>query len=158
MGNLHHEFNPDGEFEVNPLWNRSVRWGVSQGKWDWRRGGSSRGIIQEHFIGCLRSWPEKAMATHSGTLAWKLPWTLVGCSPWGRTESDTTEATWQQQVAGGQYWTDISLVAQMEKHLSTMWETWVQSLGREDPLEKEMAIHSSTIAWKIQWTEEPGRL
>ena len=40
----------------------------------------------------------------------------------------------------------------------TMWETWVQSLGREDPLEKEMAIHSSTIAWKSPWTEEPGRL
>ena len=51
-----------------------------------------------------------------------------------------------------------SLVAQTVKHLSTMWETWVQSLGWEDPLEKEMAIHSSTIAWKIPWTEEPGRL
>ena len=51
-----------------------------------------------------------------------------------------------------------SLVAQTVKPLSTMWETWVRSLGREDPLEKEMAIHSSTIAWKIPWTEEPGRL
>ena len=51
-----------------------------------------------------------------------------------------------------------SLVAQTIKCLSTMRETWVQSLGREDPLEKEMAIHSSTIAWKIPWTEEPGRL
>ena len=51
-----------------------------------------------------------------------------------------------------------SLVAQMVKRLSTMRETRVQSLGREDPLEKEMAIHSSTIAWKIPWTEEPGRL
>ena len=51
-----------------------------------------------------------------------------------------------------------SLVAQMVKHLSTMRETRVQSLGWEDPLEKEMAIHSSTIAWKIPWTEEPGRL
>ena len=39
-----------------------------------------------------------------------------------------------------------------------MWESWVRSLGWEDPLEKEMAIHSSTIAWKIPWTEEPGRL
>ena len=47
-----------------------------------------------------------------------------------------------------------SLVAQTVKHLSTMRETWVQSLGREDPLEKERAIHSSTIAWKIPWTEE----
>ena len=51
-----------------------------------------------------------------------------------------------------------SLVAQTVKHLSTMRETWLQSLGQEDPLEKEMAIHSSTIAWKIPWTEEPGRL
>ena len=51
-----------------------------------------------------------------------------------------------------------SLVAQMIKRLSTMRETWVQSLGQEDPLEKEMAIHFSTIAWKIPWTEEPGRL
>ena len=44
------------------------------------------------------------------------------------------------------------------KRLSTMRETWVRSLGEEDPLEKEMAIHSSTIAWKIPWTERPGRL
>ena len=51
-----------------------------------------------------------------------------------------------------------SLLAQMVKHLSAMRETWVQPLGQEDPLEKEMAIHSSTIAWKIPWTEEPGRL
>ena len=51
-----------------------------------------------------------------------------------------------------------SLVAQTVKRLSTMWETRVQSLGREDPLEKKTAIHSSTIAWKIPWTEEPGRL
>ena len=52
----------------------------------------------------------------------------------------------------------ISMVAQTVKRLSTMQETQVQSLGWEDPLEKEMAIHSSTIAWKIPWTEEPGRL
>ena len=51
-----------------------------------------------------------------------------------------------------------SLVAQTVKHLSTMRETRVRALGWEDPLEKEMAIHSSTIAWKIPWTEEPGRL
>ena len=46
----------------------------------------------------------------------------------------------------------------MVKHLPAMQETQVQSLGREDPLEKEMAIHSCTLAWKIQWTEEPERL
>ena len=51
-----------------------------------------------------------------------------------------------------------SLVAQMVKHLPTMQETWVQSLGREDPLEKEMATHSSILAWKIPWTDVPGRL
>ena len=62
-------------------------------------------------------------------------------SPWGRKESD---------------W--ASLVAQTVKPLSAMLETWVQSLGQEDLLEKEMATHSSTLAWKISWTEEPGRL
>ena len=51
-----------------------------------------------------------------------------------------------------------SLVAQTVKHLPTVWETWVQSLGQEDLLEKEMATHFSTLAWKILWTEEPGRL
>ena len=51
-----------------------------------------------------------------------------------------------------------SLVAQRLKHLPAMQETWVPSLGWEDPLEKEMATHSSTLAWKIPWTEEPGRL
>ena len=49
-------------------------------------------------------------------------------------------------------------VAQMVKHLPTMWETGVQSLGWEDFLEKEMATHSSILAWKIPWMEEPGRL
>ena len=51
-----------------------------------------------------------------------------------------------------------SLVAQTVKRLSAMLETWVRSLGWEDPLEKEMTTHSSTLAWKIPWTEEPGRL
>ena len=46
----------------------------------------------------------------------------------------------------------------MVKHLPTMRETWVQSLGWEALLEKEMATHSSTLAWKIPWTEEPGKL
>ena len=50
------------------------------------------------------------------------------------------------------------LVAQMVKGLPTMQETQVRSLGQEDPLQKEMAPHSSTLAWKIPWTEEPGRL
>ena len=51
-----------------------------------------------------------------------------------------------------------SLVAQMVKHLPTMQETQVRSLGQEDLLEKEMATYSSILAWKIPWTVEPGRL
>ena len=51
-----------------------------------------------------------------------------------------------------------SLVAQRVKRLPTMRETWVRSLGQEDPLEKAMAPHSSTLAWKTPWTEKPGRL
>ena len=50
------------------------------------------------------------------------------------------------------------LVAQRLKHLPAMQETWVRSLGREDPLKKEMATHSSILAWRIPWTEEPGGL
>ena len=52
----------------------------------------------------------------------------------------------------------ISLVAQLVKNLPAMQDTEVQSLGREDPLEKEMAIHSSILAWEIPWTEEPSGL
>ena len=51
-----------------------------------------------------------------------------------------------------------SLLAQTIKRLPVMRETWVRFLGWEDPLEKEMAIHSSTLAWKIPWTEKPDRL
>ena len=54
--------------------------------------------------------------------------------------------------------TEASQVAQMIKHLPAVWETWVPSLGQEDPPEKEMATRSSTVAWKILWTEEPGGL
>ena len=50
------------------------------------------------------------------------------------------------------------LVAQTVKCLPAMWETWVWSLGREDPLEKEMATHSSILVWKIPWRKEPGSL
>ena len=93
------------------------------------------------------------MAAHPSIPAWRISWTEepAGYSPWGHKESDTT--AWLTLIKCKQ-----SLVAQTVKYLSTMWETWVRSLGQEDRLEKEMAIHSSTIAWKIPWTEEPGRL
>ena len=84
---------------------------------------------------------EKEMATHSSILAWRIPWTEKP----GHLYSS-------KQIFRA------SLVAQVVKRLPTMRETWVQSLGREDPLEKEMATHSSILAWRIPWTEEPGRL
>ena len=54
--------------------------------------------------------------------------------------------------------TRASLVTQRVKNLPAGWDTWVQSLGQEDPLEKGMATHSSIFAWEISWTEEPGGL
>ena len=72
----------------------------------------------------------------------------MGSHLWSCTESDTTEATEQQQ----------QLVAQTVKNLPAMQETWVQSLDWEDPLEKGIASHSSVLAWRIPWTEEPGGL
>ena len=53
---------------------------------------------------------------------------------------------------------EASLVPQMVKHLPAIQETWVQSLGQENPLEKGMAIHCSVLAWNIPWTEEPSGL
>ena len=50
------------------------------------------------------------------------------------------------------------LIVQLVKNLPAMQETWVRFLGQEDPLEKEMATHSNILAWRIPWTEEPGRL
>ena len=58
----------------------------------------------------------------------------------------------------GLYVLPASLVAQRLKHLPLMQETWVRSMGQEDPLEKEMATHSNILAWRIPWMEEPGGL
>ena len=93
---------------------------------------------------------EKEMATHSSTLAWKIPW---------MEEPGGLQSMGSQRV--GHDWATsrwASLVAQMVKRLPAMRETQVRSMVWEDPLEKEMATHSSTLAWKIPWTEEPGRL
>ena len=78
------------------------------------------------------------MATHSSTPAWKIPW---------------MEESGRLQSVGN---ARAFLVAQTVKHLPTMRKTPVRSLGQEDLLEKEMATHSSTLAWKIPWMEEPG--
>ena len=79
---------------------------------------------------------------------------LAGSIPWVLKELNITE----QLTFHFTFLIYGFLVAQTVKRLSTMRETQVRSLGWEDPLEKEMAIHSRTIAWKIPWTGEPGRL
>ena len=61
-------------------------------------------------------------------------------------------------IDAGRLLLQIFPVVQMVKNLPTMQETWVQSLGQEDPLENGMEIHSSILAWRIQWTKEPGEL
>ena len=61
-----------------------------------------------------------------------------------------------ERIEVGSFW--AFLVAQMVKNLPTMQETWVQSLHGEDPLENGLATHSSTLVWRIPWTEEPGGL
>ena len=67
--------------------------------------------------------------------------------------NDQGYSYWSAHMGNG-----ACLVAQRVKHLPAMRETWVQSLGGEDPLEKEMATHSSILAWGTSWTEEPGGL
>ena len=80
---------------------------------------------------------------------------LACCDSWGRKESDTTEwLIWSDLICIN----ESRLVAQLVKNLPAMQETWVQFLGQEDPLEKEMATHSGILAWRIPWIEEPGRL
>ena len=89
---------------------------------------------------------EKEIATHSGILAWEIPWA---------EESGELQFMGLQGI-GHDLMT--SLVAQTVKRLPAMQETRVWSLGREDPLEKEMATHSSILAWEIPWAEESGGL
>ena len=85
------------------------------------------------------------MSDHTIVIIWGLEETQAGIKIAGRNSNNLRYA-------------DDTLVAQTVKRLCTMQETQVRSLGWEDHLEKEMAIHSSTIAWKIPWTEEPSRL
>ena len=93
------------------------------------------------------------MATHSSIIAWKIPWTQ---EPGGLQSIGLQRSSWQLDGETVETVTDFifllfmaSLVAQMVKRLPAVRETWVQSLGWEDSLEKEMATHSSTLAWKI---------
>ena len=81
---------------------------------------------------------------------------------------DQTHVSYVSYVLTGEFFTTSTtwahfylwafLVAKMVKNLPVVQETWVQSLGQEDPLEKGIATHSNILAWRIPWTEEPGRL
>ena len=89
---------------------------------------------------------EKGKATQSSILAWRIPWTVQHMGSqrvWHDWETFTCKHFFD------------SLVAQIVKNLHAVWETRAPSLGLEHPLEKEMTIHSSILAWKIPWTEEP---
>ena len=94
---------------------------------------------------------EKEMTTHSNTLAWKILWME---EPGGLQSMGSQSRTWLSDFT----FTLFSLVAQRLKFLPPMRETRVRSLGQEDSLENEMLTHSSILAWRIPWTEKPGRL
>ena len=91
----------------------------------------------------------KSYPLQASILAWRIPRT----SPWGCKESDTTE-----QLSLSYNNMGISLVAQTVKNLPVMREPWVQSLGREDPVEEGVTTHSSILVWRIPWTGRPGGL
>ena len=89
-------------------------------------------------------------------ISWKRKWQPT---PVFLSGNPMARGAWRLQSMGSQKsWTGASLVAQRLKCLPAMWETRVRSLGWEDPLEKEMATHSSILAWRIPWREGPGRL
>ena len=98
---------------------------------------------------------EKGKATHSSILVWRIPRNVqsTGSLRVGQNQATVT-LTFRLRCGCIHVW--ASLVAQMVKNLPALQETWVQSLGQEDPLEKEMAAHSSALAWRIPWTEESG--
>ena len=93
------------------------------------------------FMHWRRKWQPTPVFLPRESQGWG---SLVGCRLWRRTESDMTE--------------QLSLHFTSVTEFSSLKETQVQFLGREDPLEKEMAIHPSILAWRIPWTEESGRL
>ena len=103
---------------------------------------------------------EKGMTTHSSILAWRIPWTQEpdGLQSMSLQRVGHDWATSTSIYNMSLYIIGASLVAQMVKNLPAIWETWVQSLGQQDPLEKGMATHSSILAWRIPWTKQPGGL
>ena len=91
-------------------------------------------------------------------MQWLDVFTVVAPGSTPSQENILSDLTGQVATTCFKWYSGASLVAQRLKHLPTTQETWVRSLGWEDPLEKEMATHSSSLAWRIPWTEEPGGL
>ena len=104
--------------------------------------------VQETWVRSL-GWEdplEKGTATHSSILAWRIPWTTGHVV----TKSQTQLNKFVETVDGiKMFRPHTTLRAQLVKNLLAMWETWVQSLGWEDPLEKGSATHSSILAWRV---------
>ena len=161
----------DAEAETPILWLPDAKnwliWKDPDAGKDWRW--EEKGTTEDEMVGWHHRLDgyefEQALGVGDGQGG------LACCSPWSCKESDTTEQlNWTEQDIG-LFFSDYllflvissihfgaSLVAQKLKHLPAMRKTRVRFLGWEDPLEKEMAIHSSTLAWKIPWMEEPDRL
>ena len=100
---------------------------------------------------------EEEMTTNSSILAWRTPWTE---EPGGLQfiVSHRVGHDWSSWACTHDCFANEYSVAQMVKNPPVMQKTWVWSLGGEDPVEKGMATYSSILAWRIPWTEEPGKL
>ena len=99
------------------------------------------------FMHWRRKWQPTPVFLPGESQGWRSLWAAI----YGVAQSPT----WVKRLSSSSI---ASLVTQMVKNLPAMWETWVRSLGWEDPLEKGMATHSSILAWRIPGTGEPGRL
>ena len=115
------------------------------------------------FIGRTDAEAEAPILWPPASKSWPIRKDPDAGKDWRQEEKGVREhemVVWHHRLNGHEFEQTLgtSLVAQMVKYLPTMRETWVQSLGQEDPLEEEMATHSNTLAWKIPRMEEPGKL
>ena len=94
-------------------------------------------------------------SVHGVSQVRRLEWVANSCS---KEPSDPGIKLTSPALQADSFTSGASLVAQLIKKLPAVWETWVQSLVWEDPLEKGLATHSSTLAWRIPWTERPSKL
>ena len=122
----------------------------------------NRPAVQETWVWFL-GWEdplEKWKAIHSSNLAWRIPWTeeLGGLQS---MQSQRVRHYWETNFHTFTFYKELPRLLSGKRiclPVQQMQETWVQSLGQEDPLEKEMATHSIILAWEVSWAEEPGVL